>query len=474
MASWTSAVKGVPAPAAKPKPEIQMPKTSNTLPAIQRVQEHQKNPNAGMSATQAMPQFVPQGAPGMSYDDALGRANAQLDPSFGRAVEGVKSQQRADTLNAGQIASNRGGAHSGLAADQINKVGIAAANNIANLEANRASTAAQMAQAMVDRSEDRADRLRQQAFAEYMGQNQLGLSAAGLTGNYNGQRTLAGQDSDWGRTIDEANLTGDYKGRRTLVGQNADWGRTVDTANLTGVFNGQQTLAGQAQGLANKQANLNAALSVGAATGKAITPQGDWSGLFRQAANQNTPLNLAGQGQQMDQMQVMAGLTGYLPNGQKTNALQQQELQNLWQVADATGTIPDSLADLYGIPRGSQTMQAKQFAFNQSIQWSQENRLQDQFESGVDSDLFNYMNKQSGANSNAPTASSISQNINRSISAMGKNFNVASPEGRKQIEGMIVTQTQDPRVAVQLYNMYGIPVPKELQNEYEQSLKVNQ
>jgi hypothetical protein len=64
----------------------------------------------------------------------------------------------------------------------------------------------------------------------------------------------------------------------------------------------------------------------------------------------------------LNEMQVMAQLTGYLPDGTPTNAQQQQMLENLWQVADATGTIPNELAQLYGIPAGTTTLQAKQIA----------------------------------------------------------------------------------------------------------------
>jgi hypothetical protein len=58
---------------------------------------------------------------------------------------------------------------------------------------------------------------------------------------------------------------------------------------------GVRTLEGLARDLAERQANLNAALAVGEATGRLISPQEDWSGLFRQATRSDTPLNLAGQ-----------------------------------------------------------------------------------------------------------------------------------------------------------------------------------
>lgn len=55
---------------------------------------------------------------------------------------------------------------------------------------------------------------------------------------------------------------------------------------------GIRTLAGQAQDQSVKNANLDAATAVSNMTGKVITPQTDWQGLVRQAANPNTPLNV--------------------------------------------------------------------------------------------------------------------------------------------------------------------------------------
>ena len=54
----------------------------------------------------------------------------------------------------------------------------------------------------------------------------------------------------------------------------------------------------------------------------------------------------------------MAQLTGFLPDGTPTSAQQQQDLSNLWMVAQQTGTIPNQLADLYGLQRGSRTQDA--------------------------------------------------------------------------------------------------------------------
>lgn len=58
---------------------------------------------------------------------------------------------------------------------------------------------------------------------------------------------------------------------------------------------GIRTLQGQQLDLQNRQANLNAAIDVGTLTGKVVNPQSDWTGLFRQAANPNAPLNYTAQ-----------------------------------------------------------------------------------------------------------------------------------------------------------------------------------
>lgn len=75
--------------------------------------------------------------------------------------------------------------------------------------------------------------------------------------------------------------------------------------------------------------------------------------------------------QNMAQTELMAALTGRMPDGTPTTAEQQRQLTNLWQVADQTGRIPDALSDLYGIPKGTPTQAAKQFA--QQLAISQQN-----------------------------------------------------------------------------------------------------
>lgn len=71
---------------------------------------------------------------------------------------------------------------------------------------------------------------------------------------------------------------------------------------------------------------------------------------------------LAAQKQALDQTQVMADLTGKLPDGTPTNAAQQKQLENEWHISESMGVVTPTLAQLYGIPAGTPTLAAKQLA----------------------------------------------------------------------------------------------------------------
>lgn len=107
----------------------------------------------------------------------------------------------------------------------------------------------------------------------------------------------------------------------------------LQEAGLTGYYQGQPTLA--AQNMA-----FNQALQLG-------------------------QFGLQQRAQELSEMQLMAQLTGFLPDGTPTNAYQQQQLENEWRVAEATGRITPFLAQLYGIPENTPTMAAKQLAIQQ-------------------------------------------------------------------------------------------------------------
>lgn len=98
-------------------------------------------------------------------------------------------------------------------------------------------------------------------------EREYGLQVGTLTGNLQGYgRTLAGNAQDF---------------NQNMANQQFDWQKQMDMAGLTGQFNGDSTLAG-------KQANLNAALQVGNQLGQVIQPKSDWSQLYNQT---DAPLN---------------------------------------------------------------------------------------------------------------------------------------------------------------------------------------
>ncbi|WP_348624688.1 hypothetical protein ABFT51_07695 [Paenibacillus peoriae] len=80
----------------------------------------------------------------------------------------------------------------------------------------------------------------------------------------------------------------------SLYGANVNAGQAAKNVNV-----GTRTLQGQQVDQQRKESNLNAANTISQMTGRAVTPQDDWQGLQRQAANPNTPLTLQAQQQQI-------------------------------------------------------------------------------------------------------------------------------------------------------------------------------
>lgn len=83
----------------------------------------------------------------------------------------------------------------------------------------------------------------QNALANQQWQQQFG---------YNQQRDQVAdqqwnQQFDWSKLMDEAGLTGMYNGNRTMDGQSFDWSKLMDEAGLTGMYNGQKTWDRQLQ-----------------------------------------------------------------------------------------------------------------------------------------------------------------------------------------------------------------------------------
>lgn len=251
---------------------------------------------------------------------------------------------------------------------------------------------------------------------------------------------LTRADREFG--LSQGQLTGNYAGGRTLAGSAQDWGQQMDLADRTGVLNGQSTLAG-------KQANLNAALAVSDLTGKVVAPSDNWGQLYDRANSSTTPTYQASQ-----------------------DAIQ----NNQWNQQFNYQVSRDKIADKQWQQQFAE--QARQYGSDYALRrLAQENNISmdnAQLElqrAGFDLDILKYGNSTGNTASNGPSAGDISMNINRAITGLGGSFDISTPAGKQQVERMIVTQTTDPVTAVQLYNMYGITVPSDLQSEYNAALK---
>ena len=127
-------------------------------------------------------------------------------------------------------------------------------------------------------------------------------------------------------------------GDSSLVGANIN--STQANANK-GNF-GQKTLGGQAQDLQNRQANLGAAMDVSNLTGSVVTPQNDWTGLYRQAAD-------GGLGQTLEGQQVSSGLVSEQQNRDLST---REAAMREWQT---TGYATPAVAQVLGVPEGTPT-----------------------------------------------------------------------------------------------------------------------
>lgn len=171
--------------------------------------------------------------------------------------------------------------------------------------------------------------------------------------------TLLGAERGFGldvgnQAINQGQLTGTYFNPQAqgiandIIGlkQQAEAeGITADERNA---------LSSQANALRSQLTNMGYDSSQFGADVNSSVAQGNVSGLGQKTLGQ--------QAQDINSTQTMAVLTGALPNGQKTTAEQQRQLENEWFASDQTGVITDTLASLYNIPKGTPTRAAKEWA----------------------------------------------------------------------------------------------------------------
>jgi hypothetical protein len=109
----------------------------------------------------------------MDYQTAQNTAAQQVDPLYNRAVQNVQQQKYQSDVQAGQVAAARGLGHSGLAADQLNKIAIAAQGQIGDISAQRATELAKMAMDLMQQDRTFGLQDRSQSYQEWMGQQNL-------------------------------------------------------------------------------------------------------------------------------------------------------------------------------------------------------------------------------------------------------------------------------------------------------------
>jgi hypothetical protein len=103
----------------------------------------------------------------MDYAAAQKQVAGQVDPLFQRAIQGVNQQKSQSDIQAGQVAAARGLGHSGLAADQLNKIAIAAQGQIGDLNAQRATQIAQLTNDEMWKDKNYSLQDRAQKYSEY-------------------------------------------------------------------------------------------------------------------------------------------------------------------------------------------------------------------------------------------------------------------------------------------------------------------
>jgi hypothetical protein len=250
-----------------------------------------------------------------------------VDPAYQAQLAEAKKNvmnQQADT-NAGLRATGQG--KSSWSETVANSLGNSAMESIAN------NLVPQLMQQAYQRYNDDANRsLDVQKLNYGVGQdavNNLGnlynyqnqeyfqnpLAEAQVTGNYlptaakdaiNNLLSLKQQAETKGITAEDRSVLSkqaDFiRNQLTSMGVDASqYGANVNYNSASQANPGIRTLSGQQVDLQNKQANLNAATTYMDATGKLVTPQNDWSGYLRQAANPNAQQTLYGQNQAFNQ-----------------------------------------------------------------------------------------------------------------------------------------------------------------------------
>lgn len=258
----------------------------------------------------------------------------------------------------------------------------------------------------------------------------------------------------------------DQYARDLAMRYQANQDRLAGLSNLLGVTNQQNQLAIDNR-YRDKTANLDAALAVGAATGRTVNPTDDWGGLFRQANREGTPLNLAGQQFALTQDQFASDE-------------QQRALQNAWAAAEAIGTVTPELARLTGLRAGTSTLQARQILNSMANANASNARAAASSSRAADNDQFNRLMdiwratgvapegidnvapgtpwNGSGGTGGLPTVNlnQVIDNVNRMYTQYNSTTGARTVTNPEAIEKYILSLGLTPEQTAQLYTYYGI------------------
>jgi hypothetical protein len=183
---------------------------------------------------------------GKSKDAALsnlGAEKAAIQPRYYDARNQTSAGSQQNARNFAEFMAARGGSSSGSNAQAELTRGMALQGNLGSLRRQETAAFDDVGRRTTDvenayqsdvasaNAGIEADRM-QAMLTDYYNQQQRELQIAGLTGILNGQKTLAGQQFDWGKQVDTAGLTGIFNGTPTMALQNQNFNQNMATKQL--------------------------------------------------------------------------------------------------------------------------------------------------------------------------------------------------------------------------------------------------